>query len=126
QEIKARMTYKYPENRPFRFPVIPDPMENREKNEYKPAYVRRNQESVQPAQPKKEKKASSPTPVRKVYKDENAPPFQASDVPSPIYGFQKRDNEVENVPAYARKKAKKEERSEVQIEEIEEQIKEQK
>lgn len=126
QEIKARMTYKYPENRPFRFPVIPDPMEKREKNEYKPAYVRRKQESVQPAKPKKEKKASSPTPVRKVYKDENAPPFQASDVPSPIYGFQKRDNEVENVPAYARKKAKNEERSEVQIEEQIEQIKEQK
>lgn len=113
QELKARMTYKYPENRPFRFPVIPDPKGNRENNEYKPAYVRRNQE---PVLSKKEKKVSSPSHVRKVYKDENAPPFQASDVP-PIYGFQKRDNEVENVPAYARKRAKKEERSEVQIEE---------
>ncbi|MCF3943283.1 DNA translocase FtsK [Oceanobacillus alkalisoli] len=117
QQLKARMTYQYPENRPFRFPVIPDQREARKKDEdkQKPAYTRRKQEPVR--KPEKSRNTTASTAPRKVYKDENAPPFQASEVPSPIYGFQKRTDEVENIPAYARKKIEKEEQLEVQEEE---------
>lgn len=45
---------------------------------------------------------------RKVYKKNPEIPFQPTEVPSPIYGFQKRQKEVENIPAFVRKENRKE------------------
>lgn len=107
QDIKAKMTYQYPENKPFPFPVIPDMEEPVEKNRNEtPAYLRRREEDRRQVPPEKKesrKIRDEHTQMRKVYKDESAPPFQVTEVPSPIYGLQKRKNQVDHVPAYARR-----------------------
>ncbi|MBN6206904.1 DNA translocase FtsK [Ralstonia pickettii] len=99
-EIKPKITYQYPENKSFRFPVIPDEPKRGTQAEEKPAYLRREQEKKRETKNKREQEQLHP---RKVYKNENAPPFTPTEVPSPIYGFQKRNNSIENVPAYQRK-----------------------
>lgn len=108
QNIQPKMSYQYPEKRSFRFPMIPD--ETRQASisnkEELPAYTRR-QERKGPARPDKQRRVSQ-EPTRKVYKSSDAPPFQASDVPSPIYGFNKRKDRVEDVPAFQRKEEKRE------------------
>lgn len=103
QPVKAKITYQYPENRTFPFPAIPDERKPKMDDKDIPAYLRRNE--------KEERKKSDRVPENrhkwKVYKPDNAPPFKPTKVPSPIYGFQKRpkrEKEVEDVPAYIRKK----------------------
>lgn len=121
QEIKARMTYQYPEKK-FRFPVIPDHVDVPEKDKQSPAYVRRKRREtpVSPQTPQKEiKKTKSTEPhTRKVIRDENAPPFEVSKVPSPVYGFQKQKNKEtdHDIPTFVRKREeqlKKEEESKI-------------
>lgn len=101
QPVKAKITYRYPENRTFPFPAIPDERKPKMDDKDIPAYLRRNE--------KEERKKTDRVPEnkRKVYKPDNAPPFKPTKVPSPIYGFQKRPKrgkEAEDVPAYIRKK----------------------
>ncbi|MHA6251980.1 DNA translocase FtsK [Oceanobacillus sp. CAU 1775] len=101
QDIKPKISYQYPRDRSFRFPIIPDETVQASKKEDAPAYVRRKQQRNTEPVPRKR---TSEQETRKIYKRENAPPFQASDVPSPIYGFQKPKNKIEDVPAFQRKK----------------------
>lgn len=105
QEIKPKITYQYPENKSFRFPVIPDEPKQDTQADETPAYMRREQEKKRETKNKLEQEQLHP---RKVYKNENAPPFTPTEVPSPIYGFQKRNNSIENVPAYQRKQLEQE------------------
>lgn len=105
QEIKPKITYQYPENKSFRFPVIPDEQKPNTQAEDTPAYLRREQEKKRNTKNKREPKPNHP---RKVYKNENGPPFTPTEVPSPIYGFQKRNHSIENIPAYQRKQEKQE------------------
>lgn len=123
QEIKPKITYQYPEKKSFRFPLIPDePIRDYSDNSKTPAYLRRekdkkdNGETPTYLQREKDKKRNSYTklenaPVqnhsRKVYKKENAPPFQLTEVPSPVYGLQKQKERIENVPAFKRKEEEK-------------------
>lgn len=112
--VQTRVAYKYPNKKPFKFPVIPDePPKNPTIDT--PAYKRREIE-------KKNQKLSQPEPKlsndpsisntnhsnsysRKVYKKDKDRPFKPSRVPSPIYGYQERrkEKEVHEIPAYIRK-----------------------
>ncbi|RLL47799.1 DNA translocase FtsK [Oceanobacillus piezotolerans] len=112
-EIKAKVSYQYPKERPFRFPVIPDPPKdnkfqnqdnnesynrrsktnrNQRTNQNRERYMdnnvmwKRGEEAPRPTS----RKESSDEPVRKIIKKSDTP-FKVSDVPSPIYGFQSRD-----------------------------------
>lgn len=123
QEIKPKITYQYPEKKSFRFPIIPDePVRGYSDNSKTPAYLRREKDKQDndraPAylQSEKEKQRNGHTKLenvpaqnhsRKVYKKENAPPFQLTEVPSPVYGLQKQKERIENVPAFKRKEEEK-------------------
>lgn len=103
QPVKAKITYRYPENRTFPFPAIPDERKPKMDDKDIPAYLRRNEIEER----KKTDRVPENRHKRKVYKPDNAPPFKPTKVPSPIYGFQKRPKrgkEAEDVPAYIRKK----------------------
>lgn len=146
--IQTKMTYHYPSGRTFKFPVIPDTVDQKKEQtiDKQPSYKRRNQEIVQerrerrqsrenrgnrerkeaisdkssknlralPNQRRKEsslhtrnKSQEENKPVGKVYKKNPDVPFQPTEVPSPIYGFQPRDSKlIHEVPAYQRKEAK--------------------
>ncbi len=107
KQVEARMMYQYPERNSFRFPVIPD--EQTKKPANRPP--KRQNDREKPEIKKQEKKRPErmyEEPIRqdrKVYKKDPDVPFQPTDVPSPIYGFQKRqqEKEIENVPAFKRK-----------------------
>ncbi|GGP14369.1 DNA translocase FtsK [Oceanobacillus neutriphilus] len=149
--IQTKMTYHYPSGRTFKFPVIPDTVDQKKEQtiDKQPSYKRRNQEIVQERRerrqiressghrenrqrketisdknaknlrtlPNQRRKESSlhvrkvsreeDKPGRKVYKKNPDVPFQPTEVPSPIYGFQSRESKLlHEVPAYQRKEAK--------------------
>lgn len=121
KQVEARMMYQYPEKNSFRFPVIPDVPTKKTVN--RPAESKVDYETSAPTF-KKEKKREErkfEEPIRhdrKVYKKNPDIPFEPTDVPSPIYGYQKRqkEKEIENVPAYKRKdQIQEEKRNEEQI-----------
>jgi len=112
-EITAKMTYQYPKERSFRFPVIPDERETEGKEDE--VQVRRPEERKQrPPLLHTNRRQSEPVKnTRKIYKKDDKP-FVPTEVPSPVYGLQKR-NKVEpinNKPAFKRRK----ERSQVPFE----------
>jgi len=146
--IQTKMTYHYPSGRSFKFPVIPDTVDQKKETslDKQPSYKRRNQDILQerrerrtprdnnqrketPADKKTEKHRPLPkrsreeasyttrkarstsqaenNPGRKVYKKNPDVPFQPTEVPSPIYGFQSRESKlIHEVPAYQRKESK--------------------
>ncbi|WP_424475090.1 DNA translocase FtsK [Oceanobacillus kimchii] len=133
-EVKAKMTYQYPSRSSFKFPVIPDETEkNQTKHQtYEPAYKKRQTQRIR--REKKEKQDQEQTYTyrqsnnskqkeeqkpsylndeykktdnigRKVYKKNPDIPFQPTDVPSPIYGYQRRySTSIDDIPAFQRKK----------------------
>ncbi|WP_164217355.1 DNA translocase FtsK [Virgibacillus sp. YIM 98842] len=104
--IKAKMTYQYPKEKPFRFPVIPDQQTERKTNAERPAYERRKPDArIQPINTMKSEQRNT----NKVYKKNKDEPFTPTEVPSPIYGYQPRrkNKEIEDVPAYKRKREKR-------------------
>ncbi|APC47988.1 DNA translocase FtsK [Virgibacillus halodenitrificans] len=133
---EARMVYRYPERKSFRFPVIPDDSKKMERNtepkrkrnternidveKQKPkpsteSSIRKIQPSIEKRKAADyERKSQSTTSGwksresgNKVYKKDSQP-FTPTEVPSPIYGFQPRKQEkiIEDVPAFQRKKEK--------------------
>lgn len=95
----AKMLHKYPENAPFRFPVIPDEKTSKnapkQRNTYQPKentfekeqVVRRDERTARNESRRASSKASEqkkPEPKR--------PAFKATQIPSPIYGFEKKNN----------------------------------
>jgi S-DNA-T family DNA segregation ATPase FtsK/SpoIIIE len=107
QKVKAKVAYQYPKQKAFRFPVIPDEPVKRQQADDTPAYLRRNREKYEDANHDPLRFRNQEVTSRKIHKDENAPPFKVTEVPSPIYGFQKRQNEIEQVPAFIRKEEHK-------------------
>ncbi|AXI09737.1 DNA translocase FtsK [Oceanobacillus zhaokaii] len=122
QNVKARVTYQYPKKSSFRFPVIPDERVGKKQTDNTPAYRKKDtpnhlRKETPNYQRKREEKVikenKSPEKIsNKVYKKTNTP-FQVSEVPSPIYGLQKRRKEIEDVPAYMRKEEKTEQESQI-------------
>ncbi|GAB3065494.1 DNA translocase FtsK [Virgibacillus ainsalahensis] len=130
QSPEAKMIYKYPEKAPFRFPVIPDEekakdrpgkeniqkneQRNEQRNQQRNEQIKQlnHQQNHQQRKPEKSRnKIEKPVQERKVYKKNTDIPFQPTEVPSPIYGYQKHkeDKETDNVPAYKRKQEKEDE-----------------
>ncbi|MBP2259094.1 DNA translocase FtsK [Virgibacillus alimentarius] len=104
--IQPKVMYQYPNKKPFRFPVIPD---DSEKEMEKPAYKRRESKSTE--QNYKVNRLSNKQtyqqqkPRQKKVEKENKTPFTPSQVPSPIYGYQKRDSkDVNTTPPFIRNK----------------------
>ncbi|WP_156291533.1 DNA translocase FtsK [Oceanobacillus salinisoli] len=139
-EVQARVTYQYPKQKSFRFPVIPDEPEERvnqrkvageEKKPYKnreeegPAYTRNRTKKRSELRNRTQNIDKTRTNVNnrsenksgnrsneestwqnnKIVKTSDEP-FKVTEVPSPIFGFHKRDKqekEINDIPAYLRK-----------------------
>lgn len=97
-ELHAKISYQYPSEGPFKFPVIPDQKKNQQSSE-KPAFERK--------QRRQENAVNKHESKRVIEEDEKKKePFKVSDVPSPVYGYQRRNKqkkELEDIPAYIRK-----------------------
>lgn len=132
-KLETKVMYQYPEKRDFRFPVIPDRVEQKKSVEPVdiPAYKRRNKDEFKHEQREHEKwkteqRKSEPSYQRKEpvsYAEkpkEKKVPFSVTEIPSPIHGFQKQkqEKEVDNVPAYVRKQ----ETEDTQNEEVEQMV----
>ncbi|MBC1920816.1 DNA translocase FtsK [Listeria grayi] len=78
--VSAKMTYQYPKGE-FRFPLIPDGVQQQEASSA-PVY-----RQTEPVHKVKEAEAPSESVSKK--------PFAATDVPSPVFAFQKRPSKFE-------------------------------
>ncbi|MBY7143900.1 DNA translocase FtsK [Virgibacillus sp. NKC19-3] len=123
QDLQAKMMYQYPDKKAFRFPVIPDQEEKTEITFDTPAFRRkkntgREQERKQTQPLKNEQEQNN-----KVYKKNEDVPFQPTEVPSPIYGYHRKNQEknIENIPAFTRKEQKTDEKITSQVIDTEEQ-----
>jgi DNA segregation ATPase FtsK/SpoIIIE, S-DNA-T family len=95
----AKMLHKYPENAPFRFPVIPDEKTSKkapiQRNTYQPRensfekeqVVRREERS---ARSESRRSSSSMAPNQKKAEPKR-PAFKATHVPSPVYGYERKN-----------------------------------
>lgn len=110
-QLQTRMTYKYPSDNSFHFPVIPDTPVRREKN-----VKSKECDSFSHREESRTKKSLDTT----VHKQVDKKPFQPTDVPSPVYGFQRRPNTEDtiDVPAFIRKGSRESLRSEGEHEEV--------
>ncbi|WP_164668331.1 DNA translocase FtsK [Virgibacillus doumboii] len=104
QDVRTKMMYQYPDNKSFRFPVIPDLPKKQDDTWEVPAFERKRKRNESNSK-QVEKSPHNHLQNRKVTKPESGKPFVPTEVPSPIYGFQqrKKEKEVENIPAYKRK-----------------------
>lgn len=124
KQITAKMTYQYPKQRNYRFPVIPDePPGKRTGLDTRPTSDEKSR--IQPRD-RRRRERNLDYKERKVYKKDKKP-FVPTEVPSPIYGFQKREEnkKIENTPAFERRKQKIESNQETTSPEKQEQIQEQ-
>ncbi|KOP83771.1 DNA translocase FtsK [Cytobacillus solani] len=85
KEIDAKIVYQYPKGQ-FRFPLIPDEPKNREPrvrqaNKREPLKKRAEQQSFPTPNPPSKKTKEKEEPVKK------RGPFRPTEIPSPIYGF---------------------------------------
>src|SRR5690625_3429878 len=99
QTFQTKMMYQYPTKSSFRFPVIPDEEDRTRDPLDVPAYQRRKRERRQDT-------SIHPNNDKEVKNEQQR--FVPTEVPSPIYGYQKRQRkkEIENVPAFVRKQQK--------------------
>ncbi|WP_181349915.1 DNA translocase FtsK [Thalassobacillus sp. CUG 92003] len=108
---ETKMTYKYPKSGAFRFPVIPDEKKHKTHQRVQPEPSSKpakhdyhaNVHSTEQHQPERKAEAEKNT-ARPYYKESNktnkievkdnhhANPFTPTEVPSPIYGFQVRED----------------------------------
>lgn len=98
-QVETKVSYKYPNNRKFDFPIIPD----KPKHEFsKRTHVVESKPEVSV-----EKFEGKKLPIEKKLPKENhfKRKFSASEVPSPIYGFGKRPGKAveTDTPAFLRK-----------------------
>ncbi|SEU07766.1 DNA segregation ATPase FtsK/SpoIIIE, S-DNA-T family [Salinibacillus kushneri] len=100
QSVRTKMSFQYPKQDSFHFPVIPDKPERTKRKE---SESRRNNLNQQES--KHEEAFENDNRIQEGEKS----PFQPTDVPSPIYGFRKRklddsnDQPYMDIPAYKRK-----------------------
>ena len=92
---KTKMTYKYPKQGEFRFPVIPDQKTKRrqaapsfEPTQEKQTSRRRSQRHEQEPETKEEVKD---TQTSRALPETSSVPFTPTDVPSPVYGYHSRE-----------------------------------
>lgn len=99
QDIEARVDFQYPRKKPFPFPAIPDKNVKKETTDT-PAFARKRRDHTYTPHEIGVNRRTEMT------KTENRKPFKPSQVASPIYGYEKRKRakDVDNIPAYIRKK----------------------
>lgn len=89
---KTKMTYRYPKQGEFRFPVIPDQHGNN--NEEQGTYPRPRRKKIvteeTPETSPPQRRKNREKPEAKELPETSAIPFTPTDVPSPIYGYQQR------------------------------------
>lgn len=92
-EIDAKISYQYPKGN-FRFPVIPDyePSERRKTRGPKEPAAKQTYSKVKTVHTKT-KYYSSPFPIQEEERKKRS--FTPTQIPSPVYGFQKRPNMLE-------------------------------
>ncbi|WP_256521297.1 DNA translocase FtsK [Halobacillus sp. A5] len=102
----TKMTYKYPKQGNFRFPVIPDtksqeaPADSERQSRRKERHSYSNQEKETPA-PRNSRRHRTASSSEQRTKDKEVPetpaqPFTPTDVPSPVYGFHPRSTPATN------------------------------
>ena len=99
QKFQTKMMYQYPTKSSFRFPVIPDEEQSKQDPLDIPAYQRRQRERRQDV-------LINDNNENMIEKEKRR--FVPTEVPSPIYGYQKykKRKEIEDVPAFVRKQQK--------------------
>lgn len=97
-ELDAKILYQYPKGQ-FKFPLIPDeqPLLKRKKPEVvakgeEHIPIRGRQKSTPPVTKVQEKKVVAAEPKRKIGSPKK--PFRLTEIPSPVYGFQKPSKQV--------------------------------
>jgi S-DNA-T family DNA segregation ATPase FtsK/SpoIIIE len=97
-KAEARVAYQYPKGN-FRFPIIPDEkLSNREERLRRTArtYVQKNpKEEVASSSSKRPKYQTKPK-EKKDEPEKTKRPFHPTAIPSPVYGFQSRDERIMN------------------------------
>ncbi|ASK62927.1 DNA translocase FtsK [Virgibacillus phasianinus] len=107
-KLETKVMYQYPERKEFRFPVIPDKVEQKQPMDT-PAYQRRKENDYRHEQrenkPNKNHYQWEKREQREKKDNSKKVPFQPTEVPSPIHGFRQREKvkKVEDVPAFVRK-----------------------
>ncbi|MRH42822.1 DNA translocase FtsK [Aquibacillus halophilus] len=95
--VHTKMSYQYPKEKPFNFPVIPDSPKTESDYSHNSSDQLEKKRYVEDVQVN----------YRDSKEEKSCRKFEPSDVPSPIFGFNQRTksiNEVEEIPAYLRKK----------------------
>ncbi|WP_173915816.1 DNA translocase FtsK [Halobacillus sp. Marseille-Q1614] len=92
----TRMTYKYPKQGNFRFPVIPDHNETKEKPAHRERPPRRYNRSYQSPDHSESYKRKKTTPKKEEKPETESTPFTPTNVPSPVYGFHPRNTPKSN------------------------------
>lgn len=102
----AKMLHKYPENAPFRFPVIPDEKTVKpsiQRHTYQPKETNvynesireeksyREERPVREQRQQKNEQRRSPAQGKGIHQEPKKQPFKATHVPSPVYGFERRN-----------------------------------
>jgi S-DNA-T family DNA segregation ATPase FtsK/SpoIIIE len=130
KDIETRVIYQYPKGN-FRFPLIPDeindkkddrrvrhrPSEQEVKNTEKERYTRPNKETAFEASDRKKKKE---VPKKKI---SSGRPFRPTEIPSPIFGYDRRPKNTEPIEFelkdFAELSSKRSTKNEGHIKEIE-------
>lgn len=125
KNVETKVTYEYPDNKEFRFPLIPDLEEKRVLKDNQtldiPTYMR-NDRMIKKRRKKEDneqEKAETFERLTDKKRTEETIRFVPTDVPSPIYGYQRRKNErmIQSTPAYIRRQMRSEQ-EDVQVDEI--------
>ncbi|WP_371068776.1 DNA translocase FtsK [Sediminibacillus sp. JSM 1682029] len=109
--LHTRVSYQYPKNSSFKFPVIPDQQGKGEGT--RPAFERRKSEKKYKSNDVSEKEQNSDVDRPLVKRQQNKgpsrvepleskQPFKLTEVPSPIYGFRQAKKDTDT-PAFLRK-----------------------
>jgi DNA segregation ATPase FtsK/SpoIIIE, S-DNA-T family len=98
-QASAKMLHKYPESGPFRFPVIPDETTVKSQatnHTYKPRERQPEKERVQRETRNRSERRQRSLEETEVKRPVPRAPFKATHVPSPVYGYDKRNKPSSN------------------------------
>ena len=88
KEMDTRITYQYPKGK-FRFPIIPDEVKVHERRQPK--------QSERVVMEEKKRETSPPLKKQPLPKVHSTAPFRPTEIPSPIFGFQRPKNSSEAI-----------------------------
>lgn len=110
-DIETRVSFQYPKEKSFKFPMIPDSLDQKEEIT---TTRKRRQREEQEKDTEKERKRAKKKEEQKQREERisTKPPFRPSEVASPIYGYQPRKSKMNtdslDIPAFERKEQQRE------------------